>query len=167
MSCNFFCLGNYTEAAFALKLHADQLTWSPAESSRKESLHENMLEKFEKGHCWEEGLKVCKDLQDIYEHNYKFAKLSSILKRNAQLLDKILTHHRPMCEYYRVSFFGLDFPSFLQNSTFIFRGREFEKISDFTHRIQQEFPNAQLLTKNIPSDQSITESYSQCNGIRM
>lgn len=155
-------IGNYSEAAFTLKLHADQLSWSPNESLKKESLNETMLGYFERGQCWEEGIKVCKDLQDIYEHNYKFAKLSAILKRNAALLDKILTQHRPENEYFRVSFYGLNFPSFLQNSTFIFRGLEFEKISNFTHRIQQEFPNAQLLTKSIPSDESITDSYCQC-----
>ena len=158
-------IGNYTEAAFTLKLNCDQLSWSPLESAKKESLHETMLLYFEKGQCWEEGLRVCKALQDIYEHNYKFAKLSAILKRNADLLDRILSQHRSEAEYFRVSFYGLDFASFLQNSTFIFRGLEFEKISDFTLRIRQEFPNAQLLTKNIPSDESITESYSQCNDV--
>ena len=120
-----------------------------------------MLNYFEKGHCWEEGIRVCKDLQQVYERNFKYRKLSTILKRNAELLDKILTEHRPDNEYFRVSFYGMDFPSFLQNSTFIFRGLEFEKISSFTHRIQREFPDAQLLTKVIPTDENITESKCQ------
>ncbi|KAH9422669.1 Dedicator of cytokinesis protein 3 [Dermatophagoides pteronyssinus] len=153
-------LGNFAEAGFTLKLQADQLTWS-TESSRKESLCQTMLNYFEKGHCWEEGIRVCKDLQQVYERNFKYRKLSAILKRNAELLDKILTEHRPDNEYFRVSFYGMDFPSFLQNSTFIFRGLEFEKISSFTHRIQREFPDAQLLTKVIPTDENITESKCQ------
>ncbi|KAH7639593.1 dedicator of cytokinesis protein-like protein 1 [Dermatophagoides farinae] len=153
-------LGNYAEAGFTLKLQADQLTWS-TESSRKESLCHTMLNYFEKGHCWEEGIRVCKELQQVYERNFKYRKLSAILKRNAELLDKILTEHRPDNEYFRVSFYGLKFPSFLQNSTFIFRGLEFEKISSFTHRIQREFPDAQLLTKVIPTDENITESKCQ------
>lgn len=52
---------NYTEAAFTLKLHADQLTWSdrmlhaefnyPAqpEWQRKESLYVQIIEFFDKG----------------------------------------------------------------------------------------------------------------------
>lgn len=106
--------GNYSEAAFTLKLHCDQLSWSPTEAAKKESLCELMLAYFEQGQCWEEGIRVCKDLQEIYERSYKYAKLSAILKRNAQLLDKILTEHRADSEYFRVSFYGLDFPFFLQ-----------------------------------------------------
>ncbi|UXI23320.1 elongator complex protein 4 [Sarcoptes scabiei] len=155
-------LGNYAEAAFTLKLQADQLSWSsPNEAQRKESLCHTMLNYFEKGQCWEEGIKVCKELQAVYESGFKYSKLSALLKRNAQLLDKIITQHRPDNEYFRVSFYGLDFPSFLQNTTFIFRGLEFEKLSSFTHRIQQEFPSAQLLTKVVPSDENITESNCQ------
>lgn len=108
-------LGNYAEAAFTLKLQADQLSWSsPNEAQRKESLCHTMLNYFEKGQCWEEGIKVCKELQAVYESGFKYSKLSALLKRNAQLLDKIITQHRPDNEYFRVSFYGLDFPSFLQ-----------------------------------------------------
>ncbi len=182
--------GNYTEAAFTLKLHADQLSWSngssgalssSSECSRKEALSETILEYFERGQCWEEGLAVCKQLAAVYETNYAYAKLAAVLKRNAHFLERILSvgnnntaspgssqqpaqHSRTDSEYFRVSFYGLGFASFLQNSTFIYRGRPYEKLADFTGRLQREFPAAQLLTKSgsFPTDESITESYSQC-----
>ena len=183
--------GNYTEAAFTLKLHADQLSWSngsssgalssssSSECSRKEALSETILEYFERGQCWEEGLAVCKELAAVYEANYAYAKLAAVLRRNAHFLERILSvgnntaspgsnqqpqHSRTDSEYFRVSFYGLGFASFLQNSTFIYRGRPYEKLADFTGRLQREFPAAQLLTKSgsFPTDESITESYSQC-----
>ncbi|KAH9391162.1 Dedicator of cytokinesis protein 3 [Tyrophagus putrescentiae] len=161
--------GNYTEAAFTLKLHADQLSWSNGSAcSRKEALSETILEYFERGQCWEEGLAVCKQLAAVYEANYAYAKLAAVLKRNAHFLERILSvgnnntaspgssqqpaqHSRTDSEYFRVSFYGLGFASFLQNSTFIYRGAA------------REFPAAQLLTKSgsFPTDESITESYSQ------
>lgn len=78
-----------------------------------------MLTFFEKGQCWEEGIKVCKELQRVYECSYKYSKLSLMLKCNADFLDKILTQHRSDNEYFRVSFYGLDFPSFLQVKKFL------------------------------------------------
>lgn len=73
-----------------------------------------MLDYFEKGQSWEEGIKICRDLQDIYERSFKFAKLSSVLKKYSDFLEKISTQHRADSEYFRVSFFGLEFPFFLQ-----------------------------------------------------
>lgn len=162
-------LGNFTEAAFTLQLHCDTLEWYASNSHqpqdvaiKKEMLCETILNDFEQGKCWEEAIKVCKSLQKVYESSFKLAKLSAIMKRHASLLDNILTQPRAEHEYFRVTFYGLDFPGFLQNCTFIFRGLEFEKLPSFTHRIQQEFPNAQLLTKSVPSDENITESMCQC-----
>ena len=156
-------LGNFNEAAFTLMLHAEQLSWNNASDAlRKEMICETVINYFDRGQCWEEGVKMCGQLQLIYQANFKYSKLSQALKRNAELLDKIITKHRSESDYFRVSFYGMRFPAFLRNSTFIFRGYEFEKISSFTHRIQLEFPNAQLLTKTVPTDENITESNSQC-----
>lgn len=42
-----------------------------------------------------------------------------------------------------------------QNKQFIYRGLEYERIGAFTQRLQIEFPQAQILTKNTPPDASI------------
>ena len=155
-------LGNFAEAAFTLQLHSDLLTWDSNDYLKKEALYQTIIDYFDKGSCWEEGVKVCKELAPIYERVYALEKLSRVHKRHADLLDKILTKLRPENEYFRVGFYGLDFPTFLQNRVFIFRGLELEKIGAFTQRIQSEFPSAQLMTKNVPPDESITESVGQC-----
>lgn len=46
---------------------------------------------------------------------------------------------------------------------------EYERLSDFTRRLQNEFPQAQILTKNSPPDTSILQSpeqYIQISSVR-
>lgn len=165
---------NYTEAAFTLKLHADLLTWSnrtlPADSrycqqpewQRRELLYLKIIEYFDKGKCWEEGIPLCKELADLYERKlFDYSKLSFILKTQAKFFDNILIQIRPEPEYFRVGYYGLGFPLFLRNKVFIYRGLEYERIEAFTQRLQTEFPQAQILMKNTPPDDSIMNSEEQ------
>ncbi|CAN8017065.1 unnamed protein product [Ixodes persulcatus] len=165
---------NFTEAAFTLKLHADLLSWSgdplPADEKhreqpqwqRKEALYLRILKYFDEGKCWEEGIPLCKELAELYEKRlFNYEKLSSILKMQAQFLDNILTQLRPEPEYFRVGFYGLGFPVFLRNKVFVYRGLEYEKVVAFTQRMQSQFPQAQLLTKNAPPDIDILGSDEQ------
>lgn len=56
--------------------------------------------------------------------------------------------------YYRVAFIGRGFPAFLQNMTFVYRGKGFEKLTDFQARILDQFPNAELMrTMDAPTDE--------------
>lgn len=163
---------NYTEAAFTLQMHADLLMWDQKDVTSqkcmgdkckwtKEALYERMIEYFDRGSNWEDGVKCCKELIPFYEHHFKLEKMSQVLKIHAKFLDNILTKMRPEHEYFRVGFYGLDFPPFLRNKIFVFRGLELEKIADFTQRIQNEFPSAEVMTKNVPPDESITQSQAQ------
>ena len=52
-------------------------------------------------------------------------------------------------EYFRVDFIGRGFPSFLQNKTFIYRGRGFERRGEFVIRIMDQFPDAEEKKKFI------------------
>ena len=89
---------NYTEAAFALKLAANFLTWSmdipepklmgdnqvpvqqPAEWIKKEHLYFKIIDYFDKGKCWEEGLPLFKELGEFYERRlFDYQKLSAVL----------------------------------------------------------------------------------------
>lgn len=107
-------LGNFAESAFTLKLHTNLLSWDSTDYEKKETLFQKIIDYFDRGSCWEEGVNVCKELAPVYERQYSFEKLSRVLKRHADFLDKILTKLRPENEYFRVGFYGLDFPTFLQ-----------------------------------------------------
>lgn len=59
--------------------------------------------------------------------------------------------------------------SFKQNKQFIYRGLEYERIGAFTQRLQIEFPQAQILTKNTPPEPSIFTvkgQYIQISNVR-
>ena len=49
-----------------------------------------------------------------------------------------------------------------QNKIFVYRGLEYEKISNFVQRLQTEFPSAQILSKNTPPEDNIVNSDGQC-----
>ncbi|XP_031632350.1 dedicator of cytokinesis protein 3 isoform X2 [Contarinia nasturtii] len=160
---------NYTEAGFTLKLYADMLSWSKEtltftpndtigqqEWERKENLYKEILKNFDKGKNWEKGIPLLKELADFYEYKrFDFEALSNILNLQARFFQNILTQIRPEPEYFRVGFFGLGFPLFVRNKQFIYRGLEYERIGGFTQRMQIEFPQAQILTKNTPPESSI------------
>ena len=48
-------------------------------------------------------------------------------------------------EYFMVAFRGDDFPVYLRNKDFVYRGLEFEKLPSFTQRLKEEFPRASVL----------------------
>ncbi|RWS21943.1 dedicator of cytokinesis protein 3-like isoform X4, partial [Leptotrombidium deliense] len=168
---------NFTEAAFTLKLHSELLDWSwsaitpdpyhlsretQLEWQRKESLYLVIIDNFDKGKCWEEGIPLIKELAQFYETRlFDYYKLSTLLKTQAKFLDNILTQLRPEPEYYRVGFYGPCFPLFLTNKVFVYRGLEYEKMPAFVARIQTEFPQAQIMTKNAPPDETILNSQAQ------
>ncbi len=61
----------------------------------------------------------------------------------AKFYSSILREIRAESEYFRVGFYG-GFPPFLKNKVFIFRGQEYEKLSDFNNRITAQFTNAKV-----------------------
>ncbi|XP_037027423.1 dedicator of cytokinesis protein 3 isoform X2 [Bradysia coprophila] len=166
---------NYTEAGFTLKLYADMLNWDretttyapndatgQPEWQRKEKLYKEILKYFDKGKCWEKGIPLCKELADFYEtRRFDYNRLSDTLILEAKFFQNILTQIRPEPEYFRVGFYGVGFPLFVRNKQFIYRGLEYERIGAFTQRLQTEFPQAQILTKNSPPDPTILAENGQ------
>ena len=56
--------------------------------------------------------------------------------------------------YFRVAFIGRGFPAFLQNMTFVYRGKGFEQLSDFQARILDQFPLAEpMRTMDAPTEE--------------
>lgn len=177
---------NYTEAAFTLKLHSTQLQWddtplSPLlRSSRhnnrqthrqlKEALYYEIIDFFDKGKMWECAIQMCEELAELYrEVTYDYINLSCILGKCAIFYRNIMKELRHKFEYFRVSFYGLGFSKFLRNRTFIYRGKEYEKLSDFSSRILTQHPGAELMqTLTSPGDE-ITQSegqYIQINSVQ-
>eukprot|EP00794_Sanderia_malayensis_P007122 gene7122-7926_t len=116
---------NYIEAGCTLLSHARLLTWreellkeelnfpEQPEWERKEQLYLKIIDYFDKGKTWENGLKLCKELALIYEKELvDFSKLSNILRTQAQFYDNIMRELRPEPEYFRVSFYGQGFPHY-------------------------------------------------------
>ncbi|XP_052772351.1 dedicator of cytokinesis protein 1-like isoform X4 [Mya arenaria] len=169
---------NYTEAAYTLMLYANLLTWSKdplpviLESERfpdarthqelKEMLYHHVINYFEKGKMWEMGIELCQEIARIYENDlFDYEKLSFILRKQASLFENIMREMRPDPEYFRVGYYGMGFPSFLQNKVLIYRGKEYERLQDFSGRMQTLFPNAELMkTLNAPSEE-LKESHKQ------
>ena len=165
---------NHVEAAFTLQLHANQLTWSTRmlhadlqfptqqEWRRKEQLYSQIIDLLDKSKMWEYAIPLCKELCDLYESRiYDYSKLSNILQRQAGFYQKILLEFRPEPEYYMVGFYGLSFPLFVRNKVFIYRGLDYEKISDFTTRLLKEFPGAALCTAVSPPEEELRQQESQ------
>nr|CAD7581071.1 unnamed protein product [Timema californicum] len=112
---------------------------------------------------WECALTVCKELVTQYEEEiFDYIQLSSLLKRMSQFYDSIMKQIRPEPEYFRVAFYGRGFPAFLQNKVFVYRGKEYERLSDFCSRTLNQLPNAELMSKLTPPGEDVTESQHQC-----
>ncbi|XP_063232451.1 dedicator of cytokinesis protein 1 isoform X3 [Bacillus rossius redtenbacheri] len=176
---------NYTEAACTLRLHSKLLNWSDAvlppllrsnkfplcqtHRQLKEALYYSIIDHFDKGKMWECALSVCQELMEQYkEETFDYIQLSALHKRMSQFYDNIMKQIRPKPEYFRVAFYGRGFPPFLQNKVFVYRGKEYERLSDFSNRTLNQLPNAERMGKLNPPGEEITESphqYVQINSV--
>ncbi|XP_055631515.1 dedicator of cytokinesis protein 1 isoform X1 [Toxorhynchites rutilus septentrionalis] len=153
---------NFTEAAYTLKLHSNELNWddtplSPLlRSSRhlscsthwalKERLYRDIIDLFDRGKMWESAIDMCKELSQQYENEiYDYLNLAELYKKMAQFYEKILREKRYESNYYRVAFYGFGFPQFLRNQEFVYRGNEYEDAGSFNTRILSQHPQAELV----------------------
>uniref|UniRef100_H2Y983 Dedicator of cytokinesis protein 1 n=1 Tax=Ciona savignyi TaxID=51511 RepID=H2Y983_CIOSA len=164
---------NFTEAGFTLLQHAKLLSWSDevleapnqrypeCETQRelKEALYYSIIELFQRGKLWEEGIKLCKELAVQHEvETFRYQQLSEILITQSKLYMNITSTLRPEPEYFFVGFYGQGFPAFQRNRTFIYRGKEYEPLCDFTTRTLNHLPSAQKMTTTSPPDDDIINS---------
>ncbi|XP_068155287.1 dedicator of cytokinesis protein 1 isoform X1 [Drosophila tropicalis] len=169
---------NYTEAAFTLKLHTQLLRWTDTELSPqlrsyrhmncrthrelKETLFFEIMEYFDKGKQWECAIDMCKILAQQYEEEiFDYIKLAELLKRMALFFEKILKELRHTSEYFRVCFYGRGFPRLLQNKVYIFRGKDYERLSDFCTRMLVQHPQAEVMQTLEAPGKDITQSDGQ------
>lgn len=176
---------DYTEAAFTLKLHTNLLKWDDTplppllKSNRhpncrthrqlKEGLYNEIIEYFNKGKQFECAINMCKELAQQYENEvYDYHSLSLIHKKLAQFYDKILKEMRHDALFYRVAFYGQRFPEFLRNRIFVYRGKEYERLSDFCSRILSQHPGADSMQTLSEPGEEIKQSdgmYIQINSV--
>lgn len=169
---------NYTEAAYTLELYTSLLKWSDDSLSQllrsdkyplskthrqlKEQLYYTIIENYSKGKMWECAITKCQELAEQFQQEtYDYERLSELHKNMAVFYEDIIKKERAEPEYFRVGYYGLGFPQFLQNKVFIYRGKEYEHLTEFNTRILNIFPKAELLNKLTPPGEEITESDKQ------
>uniref|UniRef100_A0A667Y6R3 Dedicator of cytokinesis 5 n=1 Tax=Myripristis murdjan TaxID=586833 RepID=A0A667Y6R3_9TELE len=169
---------NYTEAAYTLLLHAELLEWSDktcaphliprdgqhvwTQQELKERLFQEIICYLDKGKMWEKAIELGKQLAKMHEsYMFDFVELSQLLKQQAQFYENIMQAMRPQPEYFAVGYYGLGFPSFLRNKVFIYRGKEYEWLEDFSLKLLSQFPNAVRMTSTAPPGDNISNSPGQ------
>ncbi|XP_030633164.1 dedicator of cytokinesis protein 4b [Chanos chanos] len=164
---------NYTEAAYTLLLYDELLEWSErplgeflsypmqTEWQRKEYLHLTIIQNFDRGKCWENGIHLCRELADQYEAYYDYRNLSKMRMMEASLYDKIMDQQRLEPEFFRVGFYGKKFPFFLRNKEFVCRGHDYERLEAFQQRMLNEFPHAIAMQHVNQPDQTIYQADAQ------
>ncbi|XP_061920452.1 dedicator of cytokinesis protein 4b isoform X4 [Entelurus aequoreus] len=164
---------NYTEASYTLLLYDELLEWSDrplreflnypmqSEWQRKEFLHLTIVQNFDRGKCWENGIILCRELADQYESYYDYRNLSKMRMMEASLYDKIMDQQRLEPEFFRVGFYGKKFPFFLRNKEFVCRGHDYERLEAFQQRMLGEFPHAIAMQHVNQPDQTIYQADAQ------
>ncbi|XP_061523462.1 dedicator of cytokinesis protein 4b isoform X4 [Phycodurus eques] len=164
---------NYTEASYTLLLYDELLEWSDrplreflnypmqSEWQRKEFLHLTIVQNFDRGKCWENGIILCRELADQYESYYDYRNLSKMRMMEASLYDKIMDQQRLEPEFFRVGFYGKKFPFFLRNKEFVCRGHDYERLEAFQQRMLNEFPHAIAMQHVNQPDQTIYQADAQ------
>ncbi|XP_031685990.1 dedicator of cytokinesis protein 5 isoform X1 [Oncorhynchus kisutch] len=169
---------NYTEAAYTLLLHAELLEWSDkpcaphlipghgkhvwTQQELKERLFQEIICNLDKGKMWEKAIEMGKQLAKMHENQmFDFMELSQLLKQQAQFYENIMHAMRPQPEYFAVGYYGLGFPTFLRNKVFIYRGKEYEWLEDFSLKLLSQFPNAARMTSTAPPGDNICNSQGQ------
>ncbi|XP_078272813.1 dedicator of cytokinesis protein 4-like isoform X4 [Rhinoraja longicauda] len=164
---------NFTEAAYTLLLYDELLEWSErplreflhypmqTEWQRKEILHLTIIQNFDKGKCWENGIILCRELADQYESFYDYRNLSKMRMMEAAFYDKIMDQQRLEPEFFRVGFYGKKFPFFLRNKEFVCRGHDYERLEAFQQRMLNEFPHAIAMQHANQPEETIFQADAQ------
>uniref|UniRef100_A0A3B4BMB5 Uncharacterized protein n=1 Tax=Periophthalmus magnuspinnatus TaxID=409849 RepID=A0A3B4BMB5_9GOBI len=158
---------NYTEAAYTLLLHAELLEWSDKPCAPhlipRDGQHQWTQQELKERLFQEIILYLDKGKVKVY---FQLESNGSLLSRQtSQFYENIMHTMRPQPEYFAVGYYGLGFPSFLRNKMFIYRGKEYEWLEEFSIRLLSQFPNAVRMTSTAPPGDNICNSpgqYIQC-----
>ncbi|KAJ3123469.1 hypothetical protein HK100_011592, partial [Physocladia obscura] len=161
-------LENTAEAALTLKLHGDLLPWSHDEKldplpqygfheqsssfQRKEQIWHECISGLELTNNWERAIALWTELGAQYEKKwFSYAKYAQVLRKQADLIDSIMTKERYFPTYYRVGLYGRGHLPYLQGK----QGKEWEKLASFCESLLNKFPGSQLLGSNAPPSDDV------------
>lgn len=162
---------NYVEAALTLKLHADLHSWDmdsfvepfgeldlPRQShfARKETLYMLILDYLGKGQAWEISVDICRELAQQYEfRSVNYVRLGEVLHHQAKLYQRIATEERAFPSYFRVAYYGQEWPPSLRDRMFVYRGQDWEKFGAFCDRLHAKHPQATLIKSAAVPDEEV------------
>jgi hypothetical protein len=168
---------NHIEAANAILLHMNLLTWSDemmkpvdvgddglleSEPSwlRKKHLLLQAIRLYEAGKAWEYCLKLLTELLTYYQlirPDYK--ECSALVHEQARYYYAIATEDRFYPTMFRVGYYGGrgGKSEVMRNKEFIYKGAPLESIIDFSNRIKKKYPNCEVLPPKVTP--SLTEHY--------
>ena len=153
---------NKTEQGFTILKYAKMLNWSEeglehnwkkyehcaTHRQLKQQLYTDIIDLFDEGKMWENALDICKELIQHHEfETFDYTETSKLYQRMSSFYANIMNKDEPsrQPEYFRVWFIGKCFPAkFLNNMSFIFRGKGFERLSEFEFRVLDMFPKAEI-----------------------
>ncbi|KAK7203779.1 hypothetical protein BZA70DRAFT_268708 [Myxozyma melibiosi] len=157
--------GHYAEAGLTLGLHAKMYPWrlgielpplpelelpSQSEFRRREALSLQMVRYFTLGNAPQLALQMYKELVTSYETiSFELEKLHGTATAIAKLYKDEMSANaasRPQPQYFRVVYSGLGFHRALRGKQFIVQGSKWEKLADFTVRLQSLYPQAKIAT---------------------
>jgi dedicator of cytokinesis protein 3 len=159
---------NPTEAGLALRLHADLYDWDPtkivpplidpefptqSQFDRKEKIYFDIIKHFEDGEAWSSALSAYQELQKQYQNNvYDFPKLARTQRAIATVYETISKSDKLVPKYFRVVYKGMGFPPSLRDKEFVYEGSPTERTTQFTDRMQEQHPSAQIVTSGDVED---------------
>jgi dedicator of cytokinesis protein 3 len=159
---------NPTEAGLALRLHADLYDWDPtkivpplldpefpaqSQFDRKEKIYFDIIKHFEDGEAWSSALSAYQELQEQYQNNvYDFPKLARTQRAIATVYETISKSDKLVPKYFRVVYKGMGFPPSLRDKEFVYEGSPTERTTQFTDRMQELHPSAQIVTSGEVED---------------
>ena len=159
---------NPTEAGLALRLHADLYDWDPTkivpplldpefpaqfQFDRKEKIYFDIIKHFEDGEAWSSALNAYQELQEQYQNNvYDFPKLARTQRAIATIYETISKSDKLIPKYFCVVYKGMGFPPSLRDKEFVYEGSPTERTTQFTDRMQEQHPSAQIVTSGDVED---------------
>ncbi|EFA75710.1 SH3 domain-containing protein [Heterostelium album PN500] len=117
---------------------------------------------YNKGKAWDRAIPLLKELTHHVSVNIcDMASCATYLRQHSTFVQKLNDSDAVFEEYFRVGYYGKKFPSNLQNKEFIYKGNEFERLSDFIAKTCEKWPKAELLKSTETPSQSIMDSDAQ------
>ncbi|KAK9453618.1 dedicator of cytokinesis-domain-containing protein [Dipodascopsis uninucleata] len=162
--------GHFTEAGLTLGLHARMYDWrldsmlpastdpdfpAQTEFDRREALTLRMIEYFSEGGSPELMTAGYTELAEQYSTvTFSLDKLTNVTAAIARVYRDILSTgaydamQKPVPQFFRVAYLGTGFHRALRGKQYVVQGNRWEKLSEFTERMQNLYPESKVISSN-------------------